>query len=306
MKTNSALPFDQKQLDRIRIDRSAVDARLRSIGKLYPDIGRTDLSLLLDIIRCLDLTTLSGDDTPKKVERLCARALRPIHKKNLSGMGIEQPDLTVAALCVYHNFISAASAALKNKIPIAAVAGGFPAGHIALALKSQEIKYSIAAGAAEIDVVIDRSLALTGQWKKLYDELKLFRRICGSKARMKTIIATGNLGSLQNVARASTVAIMAGSDFIKTSTGFEPTNAEFDSGVVMMDQIKRFHRLNKEHRVGFKAAGGIRTAGQALKWMTLVRRILGDEWIHPNLFRIGASGLLNDIEEHFVRLRPVR
>jgi deoxyribose-phosphate aldolase len=220
----------------------------------------------------------------------------------LKALGVEELKLTVGAVCVYHEMIPHAVKALAGSgIPVAAVSTGFPAGLSPFALRIQEIRESVALGAREIDIVISRRLALAGEWAGLYDEVRQMREACG-EAHLKTILATGELGSLKNVYKASLVCMMAGADFIKTSTGKEGTNATVGNSLVMVRAIREFHERTG-HVVGFKPAGGIRTARQATDWLVLMKEELGDSWLAPDLFRIGASSLLSDIErqlEHFV------
>jgi len=243
----------------------------------------------------MDLTTLSGDDTPARVARLCAKARSPVRHDLLAALGADRLGLRVGAVCVYHAFVETAVAALRGSdIPVAAVSTGFPHGLSPLRTRLEEIRASVAAGAREIDVVITRAYALTGAWDALYDEVRAFRDACGD-AHLKTILATGELGTLRTVARASAVCMMAGADFIKTSTGKEAANATLPVGLVMTRMIRAYHERTGV-AVGFKPAGGIRTAKQALDWLILVREELGTGWLDPARLRFGASGLLTDIE----------
>jgi deoxyribose-phosphate aldolase len=257
---------------------------------------------LLRVVTCLDLTALSGDDTPGNVLRLCAKARRPVRDDLLEALGVQDLGITVGAVCVYNNLVPVAVEALEGSgIPVAAVSTGFPAGQTSLETKLEEIRTSVENGAAEIDIVISRAHVLTGNWRALYDEVRAFREACGD-AHMKSIIATGELATLRNIYQASIVCMMAGSDFIKTSTGKEPTNATLPGSLVMVRAIREYFDRTG-HRVGFKPAGGIRTAKQALDWLILMKEELGTEWQMPDLFRIGASSLLTDIErqlEYFV------
>ena len=245
---------------------------------------------------------MSGDDTPGNVVRLCAKARQPVRPEILHTLLGEDASITVGAVCVYHNLISSATKALEGtEIPVAAVSTGFPAGQITFEQKIEEIKRSVAAGASEIDIVISRTNVLTGNWQALYDEVKAFREACG-EAHIKTILATGELATLTNVAKASMVCMMAGADFIKTSTGKESVNAILPVGLVMVRQIREYQQMTG-HVVGFKPAGGIRKAKEAIDWLILMKEELGNQWLTPHLFRFGASGLLTDIErqlEHFV------
>jgi deoxyribose-phosphate aldolase len=257
---------------------------------------------LLRAITLMDLTTLSGDDTPGNVRRLCAKARNPLRADLLHELGAENLGITVGAVCVYHAMVPTAVEALEGSgIPVAAVSTGFPAGLSPVAQRIAEIRESVAAGAKEIDIVITRAHVLTGNWEALYDEVRSFREACG-EAHMKAILATGELATLTNVARASVVAMQAGSDFIKTSTGKEGVNATLPFGIVMCRMIREYFEQTG-YAVGFKPAGGIRTAKQALEYLYLMKEELGDRWLRPDLFRYGASSLLTDIErqlEHFV------
>jgi len=250
---------------------------------------------LLRAITCIDLTTLAGDDTPGTVRRLCAKARQPVRQDVLEALGVGNLQITVGAVCVYHNLVPVAVEALAGSgIPVAAVSTGFPAGQTPLHLKIEEIKESVAAGAQEIDIVISRAHVLTGNWSALYDEVAAFRAACGP-AHMKTILATGELATLRQVGQASVVCMQAGADFIKTSTGKESVNAVLPVGLVMVRSIRDYFEQTG-YRIGFKPAGGIRTAKESLEWLILMKEELGDEWLRPALFRLGASSLLGDIE----------
>ncbi len=298
---NPGTRLDLDLIYNIRINRSAVERRAATLGTRRTVKKEWQAAWLLKAITCIDLTTLAGDDTPGNVARLCAKARQPVRKDILAALGIDRP-ITVGAVCVYHNLIKPARAALEgSSIPVAAVSTGFPAGQIPLSLKLREIKASVRAGASEIDIVISRAHVLTGNWRALYNEVKAFREACG-EAHMKTILATGELATLTNVARASQVCMMAGADFIKTSTGKESVNATLPVGIVMARAVRDYYERTG-FRVGFKPAGGIRKAKEALQWLILIKEELGDEWLTPALFRFGASGLLADIErqlEHHV------
>jgi deoxyribose-phosphate aldolase len=253
----------------------------------------SERSLLLRAISFLDLTTLSGDDTPARVRDLCARARQPLRPELAERLGAA--ELHVAAVCVYHHFLPVALDALAGSgIPVAVACAGFPAGLSPLSLRVAEVRAAVEAGADEIDAVINRSHVLTGEWEALYDEVRAFRAACG-EAHLKVILGTGDLGSLTNVARASRLCMLAGADFIKTSTGKEAVNATLPVGVAMLRSIREY-AARTGCRVGFKPAGGIRTPAQALEWLRLVRAELGEEWLRPELFRIGASTLLGEIE----------
>ena len=293
---NPGMPLDLDWVMNARVNRSAIERRTatlparRSIKKEY------QAAWLLRAITCIDLTTLAGDDTPGRVKRLCAKARQPVRPDMLARLGVLDQNITVGAVCVYPSRVRDAVEALKSSnIPVASVATGFPAGQTPLPQRIAEIEQAIEAGAAEIDVVINRTHVLTGDWQALYDEVKTFRETCGEAAHMKTILATGDLGTLKQVYQASLVAMMAGSDFIKTSTGKESVNATPEFGLVMTRAIRAY--LDRTgYRVGFKPAGGISKAKQALVWLSLMREELGVDWMMPSLFRIGASSLLADLE----------
>jgi deoxyribose-phosphate aldolase len=299
---NPGTPLDLDWVYSTRINRSAVERRAATLVTRRTVKKEWQAAWLLRAITCLDLTTLSGDDTPGNVIRLCAKARRPVRSDLLQALGAERLRITVGAVCVYHNMVPVAVQALEGSgIPVAAVSTGFPAGQISFDQKIEEIHRSVDAGAREIDIVISRAHVLTGNWRALYDEVKAFREACGD-AHMKSILATGELATLRNVYQAGIVCMMAGSDFIKTSTGKEATNATLPVSTVMVRSIREYYDRTG-YKVGFKPAGGIRTAKQALDWLILMKEELGTEWQMPNLFRIGASSLLTDIErqlEYFV------
>jgi deoxyribose-phosphate aldolase len=295
VRRNPGMPLDLGWVMRETVNRSAVERRAATIGTRRTVKKAWQAAWLLRAVSCIDLTTLAGDDTPGNVRRLCAKARRPVRDDVLAALGSRELDLTVGAVCVYHEMVEVAVQALKGtSIPVAAVSTGFPAGMTPLDLRLREIDASVRAGAREIDIVISRRHALTGRWQQLYDEVVAFREACG-EAHLKTILATGELGTLTNVHRASLVCMMAGADFIKTSTGKEPVNATLPVGLVMTRAI-RDYRERTGIAVGFKPAGGIRTAKQALEWLSLMREELGAAWTGARLFRIGASALLTDIE----------
>ena len=253
-------------------------------------------------ISCIDLTTLAGDDTPGRVKRLCAKARRPLRDDLVSALGLEEQPPMTGAVCVYPTMVGAAVAALEGSgIPVASVATGFPAGLTPLKQRLEEIRYAVAEGAREIDIVITREHVLLQNWTALYDEVRQMREACG-EAHLKAILATGDLKTLRNVYRASVVSMMAGADFIKTSTGKEDVNATLPVSLVMCRAIRDYEALTG-FKIGFKPAGGLRTAKDAVNWLILMKEELGRDWLEPNLFRIGASSLLGDIErqiEHFV------
>lgn len=301
-KRNNGMPLDLDLIKGIRINRSAVERRAATLGTRRSVKMEWQAAWLLKAVSCMDLTTLGGDDTPGNVIRLCAKARQPIREDLLRLLGMSDANIHVAAVCVYHNLIETALGALKDSsIPIAAVSTGFPAGQITMEQKLMEIEKSVGAGAREIDIVISRAHVLRGDWKALYDEVQLFRKTCGD-AHMKSILETGDLTTLNNVAKASYVCMMAGSDFIKTSTGKAAVNATLPVSLVMVRTIRDYYE-STGIKVGFKPAGGIQKAKQALDWLILIKEELGDEWLSPTLFRFGASSLLGDIErqlEHFV------
>ena len=299
---NPGTLLDLDWVDAVQVNRSAVERRCSSLTKRRSIKKEWQAAWLLKAIRCMDLTTLSSDDTPDRVRRLCSKALRPLKQELTNDLGITNLNLTVGAVCVYHALVETAAKALKgSNIPVAAVSTGFPHGLSPLPRRIEEIRDSVSAGALEIDIVITRAHVFSGNWEALYQEIKSFREACGD-SHLKTILGTGELGSLRNVAKASLVCMMAGADFIKTSTGKEPQNATLPVSLVMLRMIRDYHQKTG-HKVGFKPAGGIRTAKQALEWQILMNEELGREWLEPELFRFGASGLLTDIErqlEHFV------
>ncbi len=302
IQRNPGIPLDLDWVDSIRVNRSAVERRAATLPTRRTVKKKHQAAWLLRAISCMDLTTLSGDDTASNVQRLCAKARRPVRTDLLEALGAEQLGLTVGAVCVYHAFVPEAVAALEGSgIPVAAVSAGFPHGLNPFVQRIEEIRASVAAGASEIDIVITRGHVLNHDWRALYDEVAAFREACG-EAHLKTILATGELGTLTNVGKASAVAMMAGADFIKTSTGKEAVNATLPVGLVMTRQIREYQDRTGVS-VGYKPAGGIRTAKQSLDWLILMKEELGGPWLRAELFRIGASSLLSDIErqlEHSV------
>lgn len=299
---NAGVPYDPGMFEDIRINLSAVERRVDTLKGRRTVKKEWQAAWLLKAVQCIDLTTLSGDDTPGRVERLCAKARQPVRADILEALGVADRRITTGAVCVYHEMVPVAVRALEGSgIPVAAVSTGFPAGLSPFRLRLAEIGESVAAGAREIDIVISRRHVLTGNWRALYDEVKAFREACG-EAHVKAILATGELGSASKVAKASMVAMMAGADFIKTSTGMEKINATQPVSLIMMRAIRDYERLTG-YRVGYKPAGGIATAKEALQYLIMVKEELGDAWLSPELFRFGASRLLTDIErqlEHFV------
>ncbi len=299
---NPGMPLQLDWVRDVRVNRSAVERRAATLGPRRGVKKDWQAAWLLRAIRVMDLTTLAGDDTPGRVQRLCAKARRPLEQHLVDALGIGGLDLRVGAVCVYHEMVQTAVEALDGSgIPVAAVSTGFPAGLSPLKERIREIEASVAAGAQEIDIVITRAHLFTGNWQAMYDEVKAFREACGD-AHMKTILATGDLRVLRNVARASLVCMMAGADFIKTSTGKESTNATLPVSLVMVRMIREYLERTS-YEIGFKPAGGISQAKQALVYLALMKDELGRPWLEPELFRFGASSLLGDIErqlEHHV------
>jgi deoxyribose-phosphate aldolase len=293
---NPGTPLDLDWVAGAHINKSAVERRVETLPKRRTVKKDWQAAWLLRAVTCIDLTTLAGDDTPGRVRRLCAKARQPIRPDMLARLGLDGEKITVGAVCVYPSRVKDAVEALRGTdIPVASVATGFPAGQTPLPQRIAEIEQAIEAGAREVDVVIPRYFVLTGDWKSLYDEIAQFRRTCGEAAHMKTILGTGDLGTLKQVYQASLVAMMAGSDFIKTSTGKEPVNATLAVSLVMVRAIREYLERTG-HTVGFKPAGGISKAKQAMAWQSLMHEELGPEWLMPDLFRFGASSLLTDIE----------
>ncbi|MFN0212804.1 MAG: deoxyribose-phosphate aldolase [Saprospiraceae bacterium] len=302
LQRNEGLPFNTAYFDALNINKSAIERRSSTLPNRRTVKKEWQAAWLLKAISCIDLTTLAGDDTKGNVTRLCAKAKFPVRMDLLEAMDMADANLQTGAVCVYHNLIPFAKEALEgSNIPIAAVSTGFPAGKISFEEKIREIELSVAAGAKEIDIVISRDLVIESKWEELYNEVKACRIACGN-AHMKTILATGEIPTYTKVAKASWVSMMAGSDFIKTSTGKESVNATLPVSLVMIRAIRAYYELTG-FKVGFKPAGGIQKAKQALDWLILIKEELGDEWLNPELFRFGASSLLADIErqlEHFV------
>ncbi|WP_438390695.1 deoxyribose-phosphate aldolase [Caballeronia sp. DA-9] len=298
---NPGMPLDLSWIDGLRVNQSAVGRRVSTLGTRRAVKKDAQAAWLLKAITCIDLTTLNGDDTAARVERLCAKARRPVRDDLLEALGMP-PGITTGAVCVYHRFVATAVAALHGSgIPVAAVSTGFPAGLIPHPLKLKEIEASVADGAAEIDIVVTREHVLTGNWQALYEEMRDFRAACGP-AHIKAILATGDIRTLSNIAKASMVCMMAGADFIKTSTGKEGVNATLDVSLVMVRMIREYLERTGV-MIGFKPAGGVSTAKSVLEYQILMKEELGREWLEPELFRIGASSLLADIErqlEHHV------
>jgi deoxyribose-phosphate aldolase len=298
---NLGIPLDLHWVRDVRVNTSAVERRAQSQVARRTVKKQWQAAWLLRAISCMDLTTLSGDDTEERVRRLCAKARQPIQHDLMEKLGIQQLGIKVAAACVYHTFVETALHALAGSgVHVAAVSTGFPAGLSPLAERVAEIRRSVEAGAHEIDVVITRAHVFGGRWQALYDEIAAFKQAC-AQAHMKVILGTGDLVTLRNIARASVVAMMAGADFIKTSTGKEAVNATLPVSLVMVRAIREYAQQTGM-AVGFKPAGGIRTAKQSLDWLAMMKEELGDSWLRAEMFRFGASGLLGDIErqlDHF-------
>jgi deoxyribose-phosphate aldolase len=299
---NEGVTFDPAWIEDVRINLAASERRVATLPGRRTVKKDAQAAWLLKAVTCIDLTTLSGDDTAGRVRRLCAKARSPIRSDILEALGMGGRDIHVGAVCVYHRFVKAAVEALEGSgIPVAAVSTGFPAGLVPHDVKLREIEASVKDGAAEIDIVITREHVLTQNWRALYDEMRDFRAACG-RAHVKAILATGDLKTLRNVARASMVCMMAGADFIKTSTGKEAVNATLLVSLTMLRAI-RDYEARTGFKVGYKPAGGISAAKDILNYQILMKEELGREWLEPELFRIGASSLLADIErqlEHHV------
>ena len=292
---NPGMPLELEWVRQVRVNRSAVERRASTLGTRRSVKKEWQSAWLLKAITLMDLTTLAGDDTPGRVRRLCAKARHPVREDLLLALGVEPSAIKVGAVCVYHEMVETAVNALAGSgIPVAAVSTGFPHGLSPLPQRIQEIRASVDAGAQEIDIVITRGHVLTGNWEALYDEVRAFREACGG-AHLKTILATGELGNLRNVARASLVCMMAGAVFVKTSTGKETANATLPVGLTMARSVRAYAEATG-YAVGFKPAGGIRTAKESLLWLILMKEELGNRWLDPHLFRFGASSLLGDIE----------
>jgi len=295
LKRNPGIPLDIGWVRATTVNLSATQRRAGTLTTRRSVKKEWQAAWLLRAITMIDLTTLAGDDTPGKVTRLCAKARQPLRQDLIEALDVESLNLTVGAVCVYHQRVKDAITALRGSgIPVAAVSTGFPAGLNPFPQRIEEIHQSVEAGADEIDIVISREHALRGNWRALYDEVCEMRRACGD-AHMKTILATGELGPLWHVAQASKVCMMAGADFIKTSTGKESVNATLEVGLTMVREIRAYQAMTS-YNVGFKPAGGIRSAKDALNWLILIKEELGDDWLDNQLFRFGASGLLTDIE----------
>jgi deoxyribose-phosphate aldolase len=282
MHGNRGVPFDPAWLD--RPPPRDVERRAARYEGYVPEAGAL-VEELCRIVRAIDLTTLSGDDTPERVRDLCRTARAPLP---------QLPDVTVATVCVYPALVPIAAEELSGSgVRVATAAAGFPHGLSPLPTRVDEVRACVEMGADEVDVVIQRAHALTGNWRALYDEVAAFREASG-EAVLKAILATGELAAPETIYRAGLVCLMAGADFIKTSTGKEAVNATLPAGVVMAAAIRDYEDRTS-HRAGLKPAGGIRTADVALSWLELARQELGADRTGPDLFRLGASGLLKDI-----------
>jgi deoxyribose-phosphate aldolase len=295
LQSNRGIPLNLDWIENIRVNTSAVERRAQTLVTRRTVKKDWQVAWLLRAISCMDLTTLSGDDTDERVRRLCAKGRQPIRQDLVNLLGIESLNIRVAAICVYHSFVETALRALEGSgIKVAAVSTGFPAGLSPLDERVAEIRRSVEAGAHEIDVVITRAHVFGGRWQALFDEIATFKAACGN-AHMKVILGTGDLLTLRNVARASMVAMMAGADFIKTSTGKVAVNATLPVGLVMTRAIREYAQQTGM-AVGFKPAGGIRTAKQSIEWLVLMKEEVGASWLNAKLFRLGASAMLADIE----------
>lgn len=299
---NPGIPLAIEMFEGHGVNRSAAERRAETIGTRRSVKKAYQAAWLVNAVRCIDLTTLAGDDTAARVRRLCAKARNPIAPYIVEGLGLSDMRLTTGAVCVYPTMVGHAVKALEGSgVPVASVATGFPAGLIPLRLKLEEIRYAVDEGAEEIDIVITREHVLTGNWQAMYDEVAAMREACGA-AHLKAILATGDLQTLRNVYAASMVAMQAGADFIKTSTGKEGVNATLPVSLVMLRALRDYGEVTG-YRIGFKPAGGMKSAKEALTWQFLMKEELGRDWLNPDLFRFGASSMLGDIErqlEHYV------
>ncbi len=302
IERNPGVPLNLDWVENIQVNTSAVERRAASYSGRRSVKKQHQAAWLLKALSCIDLTTLAGDDTTRRVKRLCNKAKSPVRKDILTALGVDKLNITTGAVCVYHEMLPAASEFLKGSgVELAAVSTGFPAGLTPFDMRVEEIKRSVAAGATEIDIVISRRHVFSQDWQALYDETVAYREACGD-AHLKTILATGELSTLRNVAKASMVCMMAGADFIKTSTGKESVNATLPVSLVMVRQIREYFD-HTGFKIGYKPAGGISTAKESLLYLILMKEELGREWLEPELFRFGASSLLGDIErqlEHHV------
>ncbi len=282
------------------VDQVGVDSRAAMLGTR--SIKTSSKNLAIDLaIKMVDLTTLEGADTPGKVRALCNKAVRP-----------DPSDPTVphvGAVCVYNDMVSIARTHLDSiggkDVPVAAVSTAFPSGRASQAVKIQDTQDALDAGASEIDMVIDRGAFLAGKYGKIYDDIVLIKSLCGEKAHLKVIFETGELVTYDNVRKASYIAMLAGADFIKTSTGKVVPAATPSVVLVMLEAVRDFHALTGR-KIGVKPAGGIRTTKDAIKQLVLVKETAGEDWLDPSLFRIGASALLNDLIMQRMKMRDGR
>jgi deoxyribose-phosphate aldolase len=299
---NKGTPLHLDWFENIQVNLSASERRAATMGTRRTVKKEYQAAWLVKALQCIDLTTLAGDDTVGRVNRLCAKARRPLRDDIVVGLGLSDAPPKVGAVCVYPLMVAPAVKALRGSgIPVASVATGFPAGLTPLPQRLAEIRYAVEQGADEIDIVIHRAQVLTQDWTALYDEISAMREACGH-SHLKAILATGDLKTLRNVYKSSMVAMMAGADFIKTSTGKEDVNATLPVSLTMVRALRDYGALTGE-RIGFKPAGGLRTAKDALTWLILMKEELGRPWLEPDLFRIGASAMLADIErqlEHYL------
>ena len=301
MNLNPGTGLDLARVRAVRVNQPAVVRRTTSLAARRSVKKDYQAAWLVKAVQCMDLTTLAGDDTPGRVHRLCAKARNPLRADLLAALGL--PSLQVGAVCVYHEMVAPAVAQLAGSgIPVAVVSTGFPAGLTPHETKLREIEMSVAAGALEVDIVISRRHGLTHDWQAMYDEVKAFREACGPKAHLKAILATGELQTLENVARASWVCMMAGADFIKTSTGKIAPAATLPVTLVMLEACRDWYDATGV-RMGMKPAGGIRTTKDAMKYLVLVNETVGTDWLTPELFRLGASSVLNDLLMQRQKLR---
>ena len=280
-----------------KVDEVGVNARTGVLATR--SIKTSSKSWAIDTaISMVDLTTLEGADTPGKVRALCAKAVRP------DATDVSVPH--VGAVCVYNDMVGVARTALDEiggkDIPVAAVSTAFPSGRASFKVKAQDTQDAIDAGAAEIDMVIDRGAFLAGRYGEVFEEIVAIKEICGEKAHLKVILETGELVTLDNVRKASYLAMLAGADFIKTSTGKVSPAATAPVVFVMLEAVRDYFQMTKV-RIGVKPAGGIRNTKDAIKQLVLVNEVAGEEWLNPSLFRIGASALLNDLLLQRMKMR---
>jgi deoxyribose-phosphate aldolase len=283
--------IDRIPIDAVGIQERVARIRTRSIKK------DSKLQALELALRMMDLTTLEGSDSEGKVRQLCNKAMHPY---------TELPDIpSVAAVCVYPNRVALAKSILKDSsISIASVATAFPSGMSSLQIKLDDVRYAVSEGADEIDMVISRGAFLSGQYAKVYDEIAQIKEACES-AHLKVILETGELGSLENVRMASDLAMKAGADFIKTSTGKIAPAATMPVVLVMLHAIRDYY-YSTGVKIGMKPAGGIRSSKQAIQYLVMVKETLGNDWLDPSLFRFGASSLANDVLMQWVKEKTGR